>query len=467
MEFNGKHVLVLGLGESGLAMARWLTRQGACVRVADSRRSPPAANQAILDKLAVPVISGEFTDALLVDIALVALSPGVSIKTPLVQAALAKGLLLVSEIDLFADGLRAYAPKAKMLAITGSNGKTTTTALTAHLLNSAGIDAVACGNISPSALDALMAAMDAPNTKFPEVWVLELSSFQLESTSALRVNAATLLNISEDHLDRHDGLEDYAAIKGQLLESAAVRVINRDDPFSLAYQCKNMISFGGLKPTRATDYGVDLDSGWICRGQEKLIALDSLKIVGTHNAANAMAALALCEAIGIEPSRLLAGLASFTGLPHRVEFVAKVDGVSFFDDSKATNVGATLAALQGLGCKVALILGGEGKAQDFSPLSNALGSYAHAVALIGRDTEIIFDAINECGVPIKPCANLEEAVLWCKNQSHAGEAVLLSPACASFDMFKSYVHRAEVFIRIVNELIEKSKKKEEVRAVLL
>ena len=453
MTLHGKLVLVIGLGETGLAMAKWLVRQGARVRVADSRMPPPNVEAL---RAAVPqaeLIAGPFVASTFFGIDLIAISPGVPVQEPEVRAAVVRGVPVVSEIELFAWGVRQYTPSAKVIAITGSNGKTTTTTLTAFLLNAAGVPAIACGNISPSALDALMSVLDGASgyPAVPAAWVLELSSFQLETTHTLNADVATVLNVSEDHLDRYAGMDAYAAAKERVFQGAGVMLLNRDDARSATWKRdgRNVVSFG-LDAAHASDYG--LMDGWILRGEEKLIALADLKIVGLHNAANAMAALALCEAIGVESARVLPALSRFTGLVHRVEFVAKINGVSYYDDSKGTNVGATLAAVQGLGCKVAIILGGEGKEQDFSPLRDALAQHARAVALIGRDAGLIGAAIEGCGVSTKRCADMIEAVRWCAGQTTSGDAVLLSPACASFDMFRNYAHRAEVFISAVRDL---------------
>jgi UDP-N-acetylmuramoylalanine--D-glutamate ligase len=456
MMLSGKHVLVIGLGESGLAMAKWLARQRAVVRVADSRVQPPNVEAL---RAAVPqaeLFTGPFRAEAFTGIELIAISPGVPVQTPLVQAAVARGVAVVSEIELFVWGVRQMTPAAKVIAITGSNGKTTTTALTAYLLNAAGVPAVACGNISPSALDALMAAIDGREPgSMPKAWVLELSSFQLETTHTLDADAATVLNISEDHLDRYNGMDDYAAAKMRVFQGRGVMVLNRDDERSAALgtgerEGRRVVSFGLGPSVQAADYG--LDGNWIVRGGEKLIALDSLKLVGRHNAANAMAALALCEAAGVGPGALLPALSKFAGLAHRVEFVAEIHGVSYYDDSKGTNVGATLAAVQGMGRKVAIILGGEGKEQVFSPLKTVLARHARAVALIGRDAGLIAAAIQGCGLPVQRCSDMDEAVRWCAAQAEPGDAVLLSPACASFDMFRNYGHRAEVFIDAVHAL---------------
>ncbi|MDR1708350.1 MAG: UDP-N-acetylmuramoyl-L-alanine--D-glutamate ligase [Candidatus Accumulibacter sp.] len=455
-----KTALTLGLGESGLAMAKWLARAGAALRVADSRRTPPNAEALMRAAPGVELYAGEFPGEAFKGIDLIALSPGVPLQTPQVQDAMARGVPVVSEIELFAWGARREAPQSQIVAITGSNGKTTTTALTAHLLNGAGIPAVACGNISPSALDALMAALDTG--KIPAVWVLELSSYQLETTYTLNADAATVLNVSEDHLDRHAGMDAYAAAKARVFQGDGLMLINRDDARCRAWEnaARKTIRFGLEPPTTPGDYG--LEENWIVRARagrdhERLVAVSDLQIAGRHNAANAMAALALCEAVGARPGDLIPALKAFKGLPHRVEPIAEIGGVTFYDDSKGTNVGATLAAVRGLGRKVALILGGEGKEQDFSPLAPALAEHARAVALIGRDAPLIERAVAGCGKPMQRCGSLEEAVRWCARQAAPGDAVLLSPACASFDMFRNYAHRSEVFAAAVRALQEEAR----------
>ncbi|MBN9423527.1 MAG: UDP-N-acetylmuramoylalanine--D-glutamate ligase [Candidatus Accumulibacter sp. 66-26] len=450
MELNGKHVLVVGLGETGLAMAAWLVRQGARVCVADSRAQPPNVDALRRVAPAAELLAGPFADAAFSNIDLIAISPGVPVQTAQVQAAQARGVPVVSEIELFAWGVRRLSPSARIVAITGSNGKTTTTALTGALCAAAGLRTGVAGNISPAALAALMAAEDAD--ALPEAWVLELSSFQLETTHTLNADAATVLNVSEDHLDRYAGMDDYAAAKARIFKGAGVMVLNRDDARSLAAgRCgRKLATFGLDAAPRAADYG--LVDGWIVRGTEKLIALADLKLVGAHNAANAMAALALCEAVGIAPRTVLPALAAFRGLAHRVEFVAALGGVDYYDDSKGTNVGATLAALQGMGRKVAIILGGDGKGQDFSPLKAALAAHGRAAALIGRDAGAIAAALEGSGVPLQRCADMDEAVRWCAGQAQVGDAVLLSPACASLDMYRNYAHRAEVFVAAVRGL---------------
>jgi UDP-N-acetylmuramoylalanine--D-glutamate ligase len=452
MDLRGKRVLVVGLGESGLAMAKWLHRQGAFVRVADSRENPPNVEALQKASPGAELIAGEFAKAMFAGMDLVAISPGVPKDTPVIAMV---DLPLISEIELFAAGVREQVPGSKIVAITGSNGKTTTTALTAHLLNGAGVPAIACGNISPSALDALMDAQDAAKLgkPLPQVWVVELSSFQLETTHHLNAEAATVLNISEDHLDRYDGsLANYAAAKSRVFKGKGVMVLNRDDDWSMANgRCgRKMVTFGLSAAPRALDFG--LANGWIVKGKEAIVSVDALKLTGLHNAANAMAALALCEVIGIPVARLVEPLKSFAGLPHRVETVADIGGVLYVDDSKGTNVGATLAAIEGMGRKVAIVLGGEGKGQDFSPLKSALEKHGRAVALIGRDAAAIGMALEGSGVPTRILGDMNAAVVWLAGHAQAGDCVLLSPACASLDMYRNYAHRAQAFIDAVKGL---------------
>ena len=449
MELREKHALVIGLGESGLAMAKWLSRQGARVRVADNRENPPNVEALLRVAPHAELRLGAFDAAMFDGVGFAALSPGVPKATPAIAAATVP---VISEIELFASAAREVAPGAKIIAITGSNGKTTTTALTAHLLNAAGVPAAACGNISPSALDALMAVQDG-ESGVPSVWVLELSSYQLETTYHLNADVATVLNVSEDHLDRYDGsLANYAAAKSRVFQGKGLLVLNRDDDYSLANgRCgRAMVSFGLDAAPRAVDYGIR--DGMLVKGDQALVSLADLPLSGLHNAANVMAALALCEAVGVSSARLLPGLSSFKGLPHRVALVAEISGVRYIDDSKATNVGATLAAIAGLGCPVAIVLGGDGKGQDFSPLKNALKKHGRAVALIGRDAQRIAAAIDGCGVPAERFDERPGAVCWLSTQARQGDCVLLSPACASLDMYRNYAHRAEVFCAAVEGL---------------
>ena len=370
---------------------------------------------------------------------------------------------------LYADG---YAPR--VLAITGTNGKTTTTALTGALAERAGKTVGVAGNISPSALDKLTECVDAGT--LPDVWVLELSSFQLETTHTLDADAATILNITQDHLDWHGTMEAYAAAKGRIFGASTVRVLNRQDAGVMAFASKGGdVTFGTDEPATPDALGLLREGGmpWIVLAEadeddlptkpvrrkkgdttpaapvpvrlKRLMPADALRIRGLHNATNAMAALALCRAIGLPVSALLHGLRDYAGEPHRVELIAAFDDIEFFDDSKGTNVGATVAALSGLSKHVVLIAGGEGKGQDFSPLAEPVAQYARAVVLIGRDAPLIREALANTGVTLVDAPTLEAAVLEAADRAQPGDAVLLSPACASFDMFRNYEHRAQVF----------------------
>jgi UDP-N-acetylmuramoylalanine--D-glutamate ligase len=313
------------------------------------------------------------------------------------------------------------------------------------------------GNISPAALTALMAAEDAGT--LPQVWVLELSSFQLETTESLNPLAATVLNVTDDHLDRYIGLDDYAETKARIFIGNGLQILNRDDARvrAMALPGRHAISFGLDQPAHEEDFGLRRNRGelWIVRGSRFLLPVSELALSGLHNAANAMAALALCSALGFPMAPLLPALRAFRGLPHRVEKVAEIDGVTWYDDSKGTNVGATVSALEGLGGvgrKIVVILGGDGKGQDFSPLGPAVARHARAVVLIGRDGPLIGAALAGSGVPVESATDMDDAVIRVKRLAQAGDAALLSPACASFDMFRSYEHRAQVFIAAVRKL---------------
>jgi UDP-N-acetylmuramoylalanine--D-glutamate ligase len=452
MSWQGKTVLVLGLGESGLAMAQWLARQGARVRVADSRKEPPFAAELKRSAPGAVLLTGSFNDELIDGAELIGLSPGLSLNEPVVAEAARRGIPILGEIELFAGALRELGVReqCKVIAITGTNGKTTTTALAGALCRAAGKVTAVAGNISPAALSALMTCLDAG--RLPEVWVLELSSFQLETTVSLAAEAATVLNVADDHLDRYAGLHEYAAAKARIFAGGGVQVLNRQDDrvMAMAHAGSRRLTFGLDAPAGADDFG--LSDGWLMHGGERLLRVDELAVSGLHNAANALAALALCHAVGLPLAPLLPALRDFQGLPHRVERIAEIDGVAWYDDSKGTNVSATVAALEGLGRKIVLIAGGDGKGQDFSPLGPALAAHGRTLVLIGRDATRIEAAVADCGVPIIHAQDMDQAVRKAAVAARGGDAVLLSPACASFDMFRNYAHRAEVFALSVREL---------------
>ncbi|WP_394680058.1 UDP-N-acetylmuramoyl-L-alanine--D-glutamate ligase [uncultured Comamonas sp.] len=493
---QGQHVLVLGLGTSGLAMARWCARCGAQVTVADTREAPPQLAQLRSELPDVRFVAGALTAAL-VDgqpVRVVYRSPGLSPETvaPVVDAARAIGLPVSGELDLFSLALQSLAQAhgyvPKVLAITGTNGKTTVTSLTGQLLAHAGMSTAVAGNIGPSLLDTLSQHIDAQS--LPQAWVLELSSFQLEDAHAFNPTAATVLNLSQDHLDWHGSMAAYAGAKAKIFGSDALMVLNRDDPAVMAMlpppvriklqrpQLRPHISFGLDLPTQPGDYGLEVVNGmaWLVRAQDdgnsasnkrnqtaaddvflqRLMPADALRIRGRHNAMNALAALALGHAAGAGFAPMLFGLREYRGERHRVEPIGIVSDVEYFDDSKGTNVGATVAALMGLGAerRIVLILGGEGKGQDFSPLAAPVLRYARAVVLIGRDAPLIEAALADTGVPLLHAPSMDEAVLLASQKAVAGDAVLMSPACASFDMFQNYGHRAEVFCQAVAALAE-------------
>ena len=449
IDVKAKRVLVLGLGETGLSVLRWLATKGAVMSAADSRENPPNIEDLRRNMPQVAIYTGKFEQALLLDAELIIISPGVALSEPAVQAAIKHGIPVIGDVELFAQS----RPKnAKVIGITGSNGKTTVTTLVGEICKAAGLNTIVAGNIGLPVLDAL--TIDAP-----DIYVLELSSFQLETTSNLHCDAATVLNVCEDHLDRYDDLKDYATAKARILKHTKVAVLNRDDAICMAMQASHVVTFGlNLAPTMH-DFGLVTCEGshYMTSGKRKLCKTSELTIAGQHNVANALAAAALCSAVGIEKDSIVMALRAFKGLPHRVQFIATIDGVDYYDDSKGTNVGATCAAIAGmtkndLPQKVVLIAGGDGKGQDFSPLAIAVKANSRAVVLIGRDAPLIEAVLLSTNMPIYHAADLPEAVNIAKKIAQKGDAVLLSPACASLDMFKNYVHRAEVFVAAVNQL---------------
>ncbi|MEB0110331.1 UDP-N-acetylmuramoyl-L-alanine--D-glutamate ligase [Variovorax sp. RTB1] len=556
------HVLVLGLGASGLAIARWCARHGAHVTVADTREAPPQLATLQQDVPGATFVGGAFTAALVegTPVRAVYRSPGLSPEAiaPVADAARAIGLPVAGELDLFAqaladlriapdvpevpevpveeavaeptpvepeaeageqtdddveadlevavalaeddeeaavaplpvivppEALKGYTPA--VLAVTGTNGKTTVTALTGQLVERAGKTVAVAGNIGPTLLDTLAAHMDADT--LPQVWVLELSSFQLDGVQGFEPTAAVVLNVTQDHLDWHGDMVAYAAAKARVFGARGPMILNRDDATVMAMlpppvraklqrpQVRAHVTFGGTMPLRPGDYGIEQINGmgWLVRALEadetqkrkrgaaveeeifmqRLMPANALRIRGQHNALNALAALALATAAGCQLAPMLYGLREYRGEPHRVESIATVDEVEYFDDSKGTNVGATVAALNGLGAerKLVVILGGEGKGQDFSPLAEPVRNFARAVVLIGHDAPLITEALASTNVPLVQAASMDEAVLLAARSARPSDAVLLSPACASFDMFRDYGHRAAVFRDAVQALAD-------------
>jgi UDP-N-acetylmuramoylalanine--D-glutamate ligase len=456
LQLSGKKILVLGLGDTGLSCARWLAARGARVSVADTRAAPPHAARLAEWLPEVPLYTGPFDDAGLQSAEMLVVSPGLPLTEPAVARAIAAGIEVVGDVELFARAIRVLNAKRehpmRVLAITGSNGKSTVTAMCGDMCRMAGLVTCVAGNIGLPVLDAL-SEIEQGGEPAPQAWVLELSSFQLETTSSLNADAATVLNLSEDHMDRYPDMDAYAAAKARIFSGDGVQVLNRDDPRSLAMARpgRRVVSFGLDRSPRDDNFGLCEDE--LCLDGDMLMPLSALSVAGLHNAANALAALALTRALGLPMEALLRGLLHFKGLPHRVEQVAEIDGVTWYDDSKGTNVGATEAALYGMGRrKAVVILGGDGKGQDFSPLKAAVEANARAVVLIGRDAPLIAVAIAGSGVETLQADSLQEAVAAAQRLAHPGDAVLLSPACASFDMFRNYIHRAEVFVDAVNRL---------------
>lgn len=467
---DAPHILVLGLGLSGLAMARWCVRQGARVTVADTRADPPGLASLRVDCPQARFVSGPLQPALLAGAGYAAIcrSPGLSPAQlqALLQAARATSIPVHGELDLFQQGLaqlraqRGYQPQ--LLAVTGSNGKTTVTALTGHLLARAGKSVAVAGNIGATLLDSLQACLDAD--ALPEAWVLELSSFQLAASHGFDPQAAAILNISEDHLDWHGDMAAYVRAKARILGPQTVAVLNRGDARVMALRgaqglAARDVTFGPDVPERPGDLGLhEVDGvGWLARAgaaTPHLMPAGALRIHGQHNALNALAALALALHCGCALEPLLLGLREYRGERSRTESIAIIDGVEYFDDSKGTNVGATVAALQGLGRDRALVvlLGGDGKGQDFAPLAAPVRAHARAAVLYGRDAPQVRAALQGAGVPLLAAASLEDAVAQAAAQARSGDAVLLSPACASFDMFASYKQRAQAFRAAVAEL---------------
>jgi UDP-N-acetylmuramoylalanine--D-glutamate ligase len=435
-------------------MARWLVSRGARVRVADSRDEPPFANQLRSELPGVELQTGPFHAASFTGIDQIAISPGIPLADPNVQAAVARGTEVVGDIELFAR-VRSEFPKARVVAITGSNGKSTVTEMVGAMCKQAKVRTLVAGNIGLPILDALQ-EVEIGKRRRPDIFVLELSSFQLETTSSLNAEAAAVLNLSEDHLDRYPGMPDYAKAKERVFIGDGVQVLNREDPqvLEMRKEGRRAFTFGTSEPWHEKDFGLRELEGdlWLAQGRANLMPVSGLKVAGLHNAVNALAALALCRALNLHYEPLLDALYEFKGLPHRVQKIAEIDGVSFYDDSKGTNVGATVAALKGMTQKVVLIAGGDGKSQDFSPLREAVEQKARAVVLIGRDREEIAAVLDQTGVELVRADDMPDAVRKARQLGQAGDAVLLSPACASFDMFRNYEHRAQVFADAVRSL---------------
>lgn len=486
--------LILGLGETGVAAALWCARHGARLRVLDTRAQPGGlqALQAGCDAAQIEYGLGQeaFTEEALDEVHTIVLSPGLMpslepVKTLLAQAA-ERGIEVIGEIELFARALADMAEQGyepRVLAVTGTNGKTTVTAMVRQLVEASGLTAKSAGNISPAALAALVEAIEIGS--LPDVWVLELSSFQLDAITSLAADAAVVLNVTQDHLDWHGDMQAYAAAKARLLKMTRIAIVNRDDPPVVAMvsdlRAAHVRSFGSSLPEFEGDLGLENSHGvqWLAAAEaadfdmpvapsrrrkaqaelqrsegrmSRLMPGDVLHLRGRHNMLNALAALALGRSIGLGWAGMLRALREYGGEPHRMEFVRTVGGVDFVNDSKGTNVGATVAALEGLDAPVVLIAGGLGKGQDFSPLVKPVREHARAVVLLGQDARLMKQALAGVEVPIEQAASIHEAVERAHALAHEGDTVLLSPACASMDMFKNYGHRGQCFVDEVQEL---------------
>jgi len=438
--------VVVGLGRTGLSCARYLHARGLAFAVTDSRQSPPEAKA--LHELAphAQVRVGGFDDALLEGASQIVVSPGVSLKEPFLMAAALRGIPIVGDIELFAR--EAQAP---IVAVTGTNGKSTVTTLVALMAEASGKRVLAGGNLGRPALELLEAPV-------PELYVLELSSFQLDTTRSLRSAVATVLNVTPDHMDRYVTVHEYATSKAHIYESCEAAIVNLDDVAvrTMSTGTARVIGFSLIQDPAADFYamhvlGAGLPDVVLMHGQERIVLMSELKIAGLHNAANALASLAMAEALGLPRASCVKALKEFPGLPHRSQWVADVAAVRYVDDSKGTNVGATLAAVAGMPGTLLVIAGGQGKGQDFGPLSEAFRDKVRHVVLLGQDAAQIAEVLE--GIcTFEYATDMDDAVRKAAAVARAGETVLLSPACASMDMFRDYGHRGDVFAAAVRGL---------------
>ncbi len=444
-ETNRQHkTIIVGLGKTGLSCARFLARQGGDVMVVDNRVTPPGLQQLQHELSDAATQFGVFNVELFKQAEMLVVSPGISLRDPAIAAAIAAGVDVLGDIELFARHARA-----PVIAITGSNGKSTVTTMVGEMAKAAAIDVRVGGNIGTPALELLQ-------QNEPDLYVLELSSFQLEAVTSLKPAAAVVLNVSQDHLDRYRDLDDYAETKRHIYHNSTFKLINLDDPVVAAWggSDETELRFSLKQPQRSNDYGVLHHDQrlWLAKGKELLLPVSELKVAGMHNVANALAALALGECVGLPMKSMLEGLCQFSGLPHRCQWLAEQGGISWYNDSKATNVGAAVAAIKGMTGKVVLLAGGEGKDQDFSALREAMADKGRAAILFGRDAGLIADALDNV-VPLQRVTSLLEAVNAAKAVAHSGDAVLLAPACASFDMFSGYEDRGEQFAAAVAQVL--------------
>lgn len=437
--------IVVGLGKSGMSLVRYLARQGVPFAVADTRANPPELATLREQYPQVEVRCGDLDADFLCRAQELYVSPGLSLRVPALVEAAARGVRMSGDVDLF-----ARHAKAPIVAITGSNAKSTVTTLVGDMAKAAGKRVAVGGNLGTPALDLL--ADDV------ELYVVELSSFQLETCERLNAEVATCLNVSEDHMDRYDGMADYHLAKHRIFRGAKQVVVNRADALSRPLIADNVPcwTFGINKPDFKA-FGLIEEDGekWLAFQFDKLMPARELKIRGAHNQSNALAALALGHAVGLPFEPMLQTLREFAGLAHRCQWVRERNGVNYYDDSKATNVGAALAAIEGLGAdidgKLVLIAGGDGKGADFHDLRDPVAKHCRAVVLLGRDAELVSAALGNA-VPKVRVNTLDEAVEHAAELALSGDAVLLSPACASLDMFKNYEERGRLFAKAVEEL---------------
>ena len=437
---RNRKTLVVGLGATGLSCARFLASQGMQLAVADSREQPPGLDELQESLPDVAVFLGPFDEKLFASAERLVVSPGVPVATPQIAAASARGVPVIGDIELF-----ARVAQAPIVAITGSNGKSTVTTLLGEMARASGVQAAVGGNLGTPALDLL--DDDA------ELYILELSSFQLETTSSLQAAVAAVLNISHDHMDRYAGIDEYAAVKARVFDGAGVGVINADDP--------RVAAMSGADDTWCFTLGESSDdkmfgvcsideARYLCRGEQPLFAVDELKIPGVHNQANALAALAMGTALGFDIEAMRGALQRFGGLPHRTQWIGEHGDVDWYNDSKGTNVGAALSALRGLDrgddSRTVLIAGGDCKGADFEPLRDGLAAFARAIVLMGRDAAEIAAVVPATVVKVE-ARDMRDAVRHAAALAVAGDRVLLSPACASFDMYGSYAERGDAFLR--------------------
>jgi UDP-N-acetylmuramoylalanine--D-glutamate ligase len=441
-----RKALVVGLGQTGLSCARYLHDKGVEVTVTDSRDLPPMHRTLREELPEVDVHTGGFEQETFLKADFIVVSPGVSLQETAIVQARAEGIEVIGDIELFMREV-----DAPVVAITGSNGKSTVTALVGDMCWQQGMNSVVAGNIGTPVLDVLR------DQEFhPDCFILELSSFQLETVTSLTSKAATILNLSEDHMDRYPGFDEYVAAKIRIFSGDGIAVVNRSDSRLMAAlpADKPFISFGCNAPPGAHDYGLSERDGelWLVRGERKILQANQVPLAGRHNLLNVLAAMALAEQVGVEVSVCTDAVRNFQGLPHRMEIVVKKRGVTWINDSKATNVGAAAAALEGLSNSVILIAGGDGKGADFGELTTPIAQHARAVVLIGRDAGKIANVVPDV-VPVFEAADMREAVVRARSLAVEGDYVLLAPACASFDMYDNFEERGEDFRNLVHELI--------------